>query len=453
MAVTKILARKSHPKVGVDYILNGDKTEHEVLTAYQNCDPTLAAQQMMDTKERYSKLGGVQYYHLIQSFKPDEITPELALEVAQTFAREHLGDFEVVMATHVDRDHIHSHLIFNSVAVGTGQKYHSNARTYYTQIRAISDRLCREHGLSVIENPAPQQSLSYAEWLRQSKGQPTFRSMLESDLKQAVEDAVDFGNFLMLMEHMGYEVKHGNRLGFRLRGQERYQYPCRRNPQFTEDGIRATIDGIGEAIASGVRPIVIPHPAYTPPKKHPRHRGFVALYYHYLYVLGKVEKQEYPKRLTPQTKVAIMEFERYREQFAFLRDHQITTSEEMKLFVSSTEKTLAKQVKHRTILNVQKKKKAKLFAALANVESLAPMDEDRHRQAVTLLAECGIPKEQLLQEKSNLYQEIATINRELRETRKTLKMCQQIEENIPRIKSELATIEPPQQSRKREQER
>ena len=91
---------------------------------------------------------------IIQSFKPGEITPELALEIAQTFVAEHLADYEVVIGVHVDKEHIHAHMIFNSVNQATGRKYHSNAKSYYQQIRVISDRLCREHGLSVITGKA-----------------------------------------------------------------------------------------------------------------------------------------------------------------------------------------------------------------------------------------------------------------------------------------------------------
>lgn len=89
----------------------------------------------------------------------------------------------------------------------------------------------------------PSKAVSYIEWLRQSKGQPTFRSMLEADLRTAIQDANDLGHFFLLMEHMGYEIHHGDRLGFRLRGQERFMYPGRRDPLFTEDGIRAAIRG------------------------------------------------------------------------------------------------------------------------------------------------------------------------------------------------------------------
>jgi hypothetical protein len=218
MAVTKILARKGRLDVGIRYILNGDKTQEQILTAHLNCDPGRECRQMLETKQVVGKEGGVQYYHMIQSFQPGEVTPEQALEIATAFAQEHLPGYETVIGVHVDKNHIHAHLIFNSVNAGTGEKYHSNARSYYQQIRAISDRLCREHGLSVIMQGSPGKAVSYIEWLRQSRGQPTFRSMLEADLRTAIEDANDLGHFFMLMEHKGWEIHHGSRLGFRLRG-------------------------------------------------------------------------------------------------------------------------------------------------------------------------------------------------------------------------------------------
>ena len=219
MAVTKILPRNARLDQAIQYVLNGDKTDSQNLTYHQNCDPGWEYQQMMDTKRAVGKMEGRQCYHIIQSFKPGEVTPELAMEIAKEFAAEYLSDYEVVIGTHIDRDHIHSHLVFNSVNGQTGKKYHITEQEYYRQIRAISDRLCREHGLSVIMQGETSKSLSYIEWLRQSKGQPTFRSMLEADLRMAIEDANDLGHFFLLIEHLGYEISHGNRLGFRLRGQ------------------------------------------------------------------------------------------------------------------------------------------------------------------------------------------------------------------------------------------
>ncbi len=183
MAITKILARKGRLDVGVRYVLNGDKTQEQVLTARLNCDPGHECRQMLETKRAVGKEGGIQYYHLIQSFRPGEISPELALEIATEFAKEHLPGYETVIGVHVDKEHIHAHILFNSVNADTGEKYHSNAQSYYRQIRATSDRLCREHGLPVLMQGEPSKAVSYIEWLRRSRGQPTFRSKLEADLR------------------------------------------------------------------------------------------------------------------------------------------------------------------------------------------------------------------------------------------------------------------------------
>lgn len=209
MAVTKILARRGGLAQAIAYVVNGDKTEEQVLTAAQGCSIRSACFEMQDAKIRWNKTDGVQIYHIIQSFRPGEISPELALEIAQEFTREHLPGYQAVIGIHTDRDHIHAHIVFNSVNQLTGEKYHSNARSYYQQIRGISDRLCREHGLSVIMTGEPSKAVSYIEWLRQSKGQPTFRSMLEADLRTAIQDANDLGHFFLLMEHTAMRYATG----------------------------------------------------------------------------------------------------------------------------------------------------------------------------------------------------------------------------------------------------
>ena len=395
-----------------------------------------------------------QCYHIIQSFKPGEITPELALEIAKAFAQEHLDGFEVVIGTHVDRHHIHSHIVFNSVNADTGEKYHSTQQSYYQQIRAISDRLCREHGLSVIVQGAPARSVSYIEWLRQSRGQPTFRSMLEADLRDAIRDANDLGHFFLLMEHKGYEIHHGGRLGFRLRGQERFQYPGRRDPLFTEDGIRAAIQGNLEQIEAGLRPVLPARLAYQPYRKHPRYSGFLALYVHYLYLLGKIEKRQYPPRMTPHLRWEVMRFEQYRTQFDFLRENEIVTQADMDAFQTRTEESLAKLIKQRTILNVRKKKRQKLYTALADVEALAPSkalyeegltgmeaEFERYMEAVALLESSGVPRKRLTEEKAEIYEQLAELNREIRTERQKLKLCHEIQNQVPVMEQDIQRTE------------
>ena len=454
MAATKILARHARLDLGIKYILNGDKTEGKMLTAHLNCDPGRECRQMLDTKRAYGKEDGVQYYHIIQSFKPGEITPEQALEIATEFAKEHLPGYETVIGVHVDREHIHAHLVFNSVNADTGEKYHSNAQSYYQQIRATSDRLCREHGLSIIMEGSSGKAVSYIEWLRQSRGQPTFRSMLEADLRTAIEDANDLGHFFMLMEHKGWEISHGNRLGFRLRGQDRFMYPGRRNGLFTEEGIRAAIEGNLTAIEAGLRPADLRRPAYRPYKKHPKYTGIMALYVHYLYVLGKAGQQRYLPKVTPRLRQEVTRAEWYRAQLAFLRENELNTPGEMSAFEARTEETLADLIKQRTILNVRKKRRKKLYDALADAEALAlaarlygeglsGMEEEfvRYMDALDVLEQCPIPRDRLTAEKADVYRQLADINRQIRAERKKLALCREIRENLPRMEREIQNIE------------
>ena len=454
MAVTKILARRGGLAQAIAYVVNGDKTEEQVLTATQGCSIGSACAEMQDAKIRWNKTDGVQLYHIIQSFRPGEITPGLALEIAQEFVREHLPGYQAVIGIHTDREHIHAHIIFNSVNQFTGEKYHSNARSYYQQIRAISDRLCREHGLSVIVQGAPARSVSYIEWLRQSRGQPTFRSLLEADLRDAIRDANDLGHFFLLMEHKGYEIHHGGRLGFRLRGQDRYQYPGRRDPLFTEDGIRAAIQGNLEQIEAGLRPVLPARPAYQPYRKHPKYSGFLALYVHYLYLLGKIEKRQYPPRMTPHLRQAVMRFEQYQAQFAFLRENDITTLADMAAFEQRTEETLGRLTKQRTLLNVRKKKRQPLYAALADAEALEPsralyeegltgmeQEFEQYMKAVKLLEDSGIPQEVLKKEKVELYEQLSEVNRKIRAEREKLKLCREICRQTPVMEQDIQKTE------------
>lgn len=454
MAVTKVLARKGRLDVGIHYVLNGDKTNEQILTAYLNCDPGHACRQMLDTKRAMGKTDGVQYYHIIQSFKPGEVTPELALEIAREFAAEHLPGYQAVIGVHVDKEHIHAHILFNSVNADTGEKYHSNAQSYYRQIRDISDRLCREHGLSVIVRGEPSKAVSYIEWLRRSKDQPTFRSMLEADLREAIQDANDLGHFFLLMEHKGYEIRHGNRLGFRLRGQERFLVPGRKDPLFTEEGIRAAIQGNLSAIEAGRRPAILPRTVYRPYTPHPKYKGFLALYIHYLYLLGKVGQRQYPPRMTPQLRQEVMKAERYREQFAFLRENNIVGPDDVMAFLARTEETLSSLTKQRTIFNVRKKRRKRLYSALADAEALAPVRElyedglsgmeaefAQYLEAVSTLEQCGIPREQLISEKAQVYQQLAELNRQIRQERKKLALCREILDRIPQIETELQKTE------------
>ena len=230
--------------------------------------------------------------------------------------------------------------------------------------------------------------------------------------------------------------------------------PGRKDPMFTEEGIRAAILGNLSAIEAGRRPAVPNRTAYRPYTPHPKYKGFLALYVHYLYVLGKIGQRQYPPRITPRLRQEVMKAERYRAQFAFLRENNITGPDDMAAFLSRTEETLASLTKQRTILNVRKKRRQRLYTALADAEALAPaweLYEDglsgmeteftQYLEAVSTLEQCGVPREQLISEKAQVYQQLAELNRQIRQERKKLALCREILDRIPQIETELQKTE------------
>jgi hypothetical protein len=363
-----------------------------------------------------------------------------------------LPGHEAVIGTHIDKSHVHNHICFNSVSIFTGEKYHVSFKNYFQQIRGTSDRLCKEYGLSVIIRGETTKTVSYAEWLREQKGQPTYKSLLQADVRLAITQAANYGHFLMLMEHMGYEIKHGKVLSFRLRGTGNFIRPGRKDADFTEDGIRAAIDGELDGVVGGLRPTVALHRPYAPFRPKIKLSGFVALYTHYLYLLGKIKKREYPPRMTPHLKQELMKFEQYKQQFRFLRVNGIETETQILDHQAQAEAKLAALTKQRTILNVQKKKQKPLFDALATEQALRPAKElyasgftgaedefAMYMDAAALLDGCGISREHLSKEKADVYQTIADINTEIRTVRSEISMCQSIRERTPRMEKDIAS--------------
>ena len=443
MAVTKILYRNGGLQQAIDYITYPAKTNEQLLTDYVRCDPGYAAQQMMDTKRALGKIAGRQCYHIIQSFKPDEITPELAHEIARQFAAEHLPGYEAVIATHVDKTHIHSHIVFNSVNAVTGKMYHSTRENYYRQIRGISDRLCKAHGLSIILESDEKKAVSYAEWLCQKKSQPTFSSMLEADLHDAIEDANDLIEDLGQAFDIAYEIHHGKRLGFRLRGQEHFMCPECRNPAFSEERIEQAILGNLEQIEAGRKPAFTPKPKLQPYRPHPKHTGFLALYFHYCYLLGRIEKRQYPPRMSPHLRKEIMKADIYKARLKFLQEQNICSPDDLTACIQNAEQQIAKLSKQRTILNVRKKKRKKLYDALAAEAAFGGFEPKKaeYDDAKEVVNTCGIPREALLSGKADLYEQLAQVNQQIRQERWKLKQCKEISEPAVIMQRDIDRVE------------
>ena len=228
----------------IDYAANRDKTEKSCFESSYACTLETAFADMRQTKERWHKLGGVQGYHLVQSFAAGEVTPELAHQIAQELADRVLdGRYEYVIGTHLNTDHIHSHIVWNSVSRIDGKKYHSNGKTYIMQIRAVSDELCRKYKLSVIDTEKSDAAAKpYAEWLAEKSGQPTWRTAIRHDVDDAIQQSLTWWQFLTVLARQGYEVRMGRKYPvLRPPGKERFVRFKTLGARYTPEAIQTRI--------------------------------------------------------------------------------------------------------------------------------------------------------------------------------------------------------------------
>ena len=232
-----------------DYAANPDKTRKgELVTGYE-CSPQtvdaeflLAKQQYFDRTGRDQGDRNVLAYHIRQAFKPGEITPELANELGRKLAmRFTKGSHAFIVATHIDKHHIHNHVVFNSTNLECDGKFRDFKQSGRA-IRRISDQICLEYGLSVIYNPKPSRG-HYGTWLG-SKKEPTLRDRLKQTIDTVLtEKPVDFNAFLKSMETSGYEVKHGKHISFKGKNGKGFIRLSSLKGDYTEDSIREIIEG------------------------------------------------------------------------------------------------------------------------------------------------------------------------------------------------------------------
>lgn len=246
MAITKIHPIKSTLNLAINYITNENKTDEKILVSTFNCHEDTAHIQFQTTRNFHDTSGTVLARHLIQSFLPDEVTPELAHEIGQKLCEELLKDnYEYVLTTHVDRGHIHNHIIFNNVSFKTGKCYQSNKRTYHN-IRNISDELCKENNLIVIDEfyekykKLRAKGQSYKQYLENKKG-TSWKSKLQFDIDNAIESSKDWYKFLELMQAKGYEIKQGKHIAFKHKDKERFTRAKTIGEFYTEEKIKERI--------------------------------------------------------------------------------------------------------------------------------------------------------------------------------------------------------------------
>ena len=372
----------------MDYASDDYKTERSLFVSGVNTTPDTAKYKMHQTKLRYGKMDGIVAFHAIQSFKPGETTPDRAHEIGIKLAKEMWGDrFEVVIATHLNKEHLHNHFVINSVSFADGKKYYDNTANY-NKMKRISDRLCYEYNLSVIENPKSK-GKHYAEWMAEKNGYPTIRGQIRDEIDGIIEGSYTTQIFWSELKRRGYEVKNtGKYIAVKPTYAQKYVRLDNLGKYYTPDAIKERII----AARNGIMLIEInkPNPDYNAwlEKYEPiKLKGFKALYYHYLYLFGKIRKKEMPQRVSFYLREELIKFERYQKQFHFLYDNDIETSGQL----------------------IEMKRTA----------------EDR-------ISELTLQRSRLYH-KSDAKGEIADINTELKELRAKLRMCNNILTDSERI--------------------
>ena len=321
----------------VEYAADDMKTERRSYVSCLNCREDTAAAQFMETKRLWGKLGGRVCYHGYQSFKADEVTAETAHEIGVKLAQELWGDrFEVVVATHCNTGHYHNHFVINSVSWADGYKFY-NSPADYARMREVSDRLCREYAISVIENPGGR-AKHYAEWQAEQNGKPTHRGTIRADIDRAILASTTERDFLRVMDEMGYQLK------IRGKGGKPLKYPALKPPdaggyfRFHKLGEGYSLEQIKERILQNLqKQVPFPEVVHRPPRRYrvrgkPRKKvtGLRALYFRYCYELHIIVKRPASvKRVSFLLREDIAKLDRLDAETRFLGKNRIGTIGEL----------------------------------------------------------------------------------------------------------------------------
>ena len=315
----------------LDYAANRDKTEQSCFESSYACTLETVFADMRQTKERWHKSGGVQGYHLVQSFAAGEVSPELAHQIAKELADRVLGGrYEYVIGTHLNTGHIHSHIVWNSVSCVDGKKYRSNYKSYVTEIRAVSDELCRTHKLSVIDTETSHHvAKPYAEWLAEKNGHPTWRTAIRQDVDAAIGQSLTWRQFVAALQDKGYELRFNRKYPvLRPPGKERFVRFKTLGKRYTPEAIQTRI-----LYPQNYRPYVEKAPSvqhgrlHSGKKPHRKLTGLRALYYRYLYELGALPRK--PRRPSYAVRQDAYKLDQRIRQMEFLSKNNIDTLEQL----------------------------------------------------------------------------------------------------------------------------
>ena len=259
-----------------------------------NCAPTTAREEMIAVKKRFGKEGGIVAFHGYQSFAPGECTPAMAHEIGKKLAEELWGSqYQVLIATHLDKaNHLHNHFVVNSVSLLDGKRYHRTNQDY-RDMRMVSDRLCKEYQLSVVQQPEQGKGKHYAQWQAEQEGKPSYHSMVKADVDEAIRKARTEKQFFFYLQEKGYSFKFGKDITIRPEGRER-GLKLKRNfgENYSLEAIRVRILEENELPAEKKLPVRKTYRIRVSGNFNQTRKigGLRRLYLHYCYLLGILPK-------------------------------------------------------------------------------------------------------------------------------------------------------------------
>lgn len=333
----------------LNYAANDKKTEQKLFVTGVNCLPEIAIQQMIMTKKQFGQTDKILAFHAYQSFKPGEVTPQQCHEIGVKLAQEMWGDrFQVVVATHLDKAHLHNHFALNSVSFRDGGKYNS-CKAATKRLRDVSDRLCREYGLSVINNPG--KSPNRKTYLAEKNGEPTRYNVFRWAIDRAIEGAMTKTQFQNILRLQGFELKlSGKHWAIKMIGDSKFTRLYRLGEGYTGEAIT-------RRILANERPKIY-IPAQRPPSKQYQLKGnfhqvikltgYRALYFYFLYRMGLLPKKKTRPPSSPILWENVRQIRKYSEQARLLVNNKIDTAEQLQSFVSNTKNRMDELIIQRT---------------------------------------------------------------------------------------------------------
>lgn len=329
----------------IDYARNGEKTEEELFCAGINCNPGAARDQFITIKEEFGKTEGIQAYHGYISFKEQNITPELAQKIGMEFAQRVWGeDFQVLVTTHLNTEHLHCHFVVNSVSFKDGRVLHDDQKVWF-QIRKIADEICREYGLDVIENPERNPDSRYLT-KKEKAGMPSRYNVARAAIDEAISMSTNQADFEYELRKMGYRFDSNPRHKYwtiTIKDDAKPIRLYRLGPEYTKDRL---IERLIENRDN------IDFQPFQPRTYHPRQyvlltrldkirhkKGLYGLYLHYCYELGVLPKytQQSATRVHYLLRPDLMKLDELTAQTTLLGKHHIGTAEQLFLYQQSVE--------------------------------------------------------------------------------------------------------------------